>query len=148
MGRIWPAGHSLPTPGPEYSDYIIQTDPFSDLLEDNWTHFPSWEVEAHPAWLHPLLPSSKFPVILSSNLVKCSLFLKVGWLCLSFNIVLQRAQGLQGRWEISPNAFSLWHKDIKLKWCECIVKFFGEFTNDWSYFSINTTPWVQLAFTH
>ena len=61
MGQIWPEGHSLPTHGPEYSDYTIRMDPFSDLLEDNWRHFPSWDVESPPSLSSPTATKQQIP---------------------------------------------------------------------------------------
>lgn len=61
MGQIWPGGHSLPTHGAEYSGYPIWMDPFSHLLEDNGTHFPSWEVESPPSLTSPIATKQQVP---------------------------------------------------------------------------------------
>ena len=84
-------------------------DAFSDLLEDNWTHSPSWERNSPPSDSKQQIPSN---TILQPH--QRSLFLDFRWLYVNPNIILQWAESLRGQQGTSQSQI------------QCLNEFFGE----------------------
>ena len=108
-------------------------DAFSDLLEDNWTHSPSWERNSPPSDSKQQIPSN---TILQPH--QRSLFLDFRWLYVNPNIILQWAESLRGQQGTSQSQI------------QCLNEFFGELKEKKKkkkrpYFPVNTTAWIQWA---